>query len=87
MNFKPLKTRLVILPDPEKKETELGTHLLVTDKVVEGKVLAVGPGTKDEPMVLKVGDHVQYMMNAGTPLKLEEIDYLLMKQGAIYGIL
>ena len=38
-------------------------------------------------MVLKVGDHVQYMMNAGTPLKLEEIDYLLMKQGAIYGIL
>lgn len=87
MNFKPLRTRVVILPDPEKKETELGTHLLVADKVVKGKVFAVGPGTKDEPMILKVGDHVQYMINAGTTLKLEEVDYLLMKQGAIYGIL
>jgi chaperonin GroES len=55
--------------------------------VLTGKVIAIGPGKKDEPMVVKVGDNISYSDNAGTPLNIEEVDYLLMRQAAIYGIL
>jgi chaperonin GroES len=87
MNFKPMGARVLVLPDPEKKETEAGTILIVADKVVTGEVVAVGPGSKSELMELKVGDRISYMRNAGTPVKLVDVDYLLMKQGAIYGVL
>lgn len=85
MDFKPSGTRVVVLADPELKETEAGTILLVADKVYRGEVMAVGPGKKEEPMEVVVGERVCYTENAGTPLEIDGVSYLLMRQAAIYG--
>ena len=87
MKFKPLGTRLVVLANPEKKKTDSGIELLVVEKEYVGKVIAIGPGTKEEPMVVKIGDEISYSSNAGTPIELEGTSYLLMRQSAIYGII
>jgi chaperonin GroES len=62
------------------------------EKPQEGKVLAVGPGQKDEdgkrlPMDVKVGDRVLYAKYAGTEVKLEDKKVLILKETDILGIL
>ena len=86
MEFKPSGTRVVVLANPEETKTDTGIELLMPDKVYRGKVIAIGPGTDKEPMEVKVGDDVSYTKNAGTPLEIEDVKYLLMRQSAIYGI-
>ena len=71
MNIKPLADRVLILPAPAEEKTIGGIIIPDTakEKPLKGEVVAVGHGTKDEEMVLKVGDTVLYGKYAGTELE------------------
>ena len=57
------------------------------EKPLKGTIVAVGNGTKDEEMVLKVGDNVLYGKSAGTELEVEGKKYLIMRQSDVVAIL
>ncbi|AFL97755.1 co-chaperone GroES [Ornithobacterium rhinotracheale] len=88
LNIKPLADRVVIEPAPA--ETKTASGIIIPDsakeKPQEGVVVAVGTGKKDEPLTVKVGDKVLYGKYAGTELKLEGKDYLIMREADILAI-
>lgn len=88
LNIKPLADRVVIEPSPA--ETKTASGIIIPDsakeKPQEGTVVAVGPGKKDEPLTVNVGDKVLYGKYAGTELKLEGKDYLIMRESDIFAI-
>ena len=73
MNIKPLADRVLILPAPAEEKTIGGIIIPDTakEKPLKGEVVAIGHGTKDEEMVLKVGDTVLYGKYAGTELDVD----------------
>ena len=88
MTIKPLADRVVIKPAPAETKTVGGLIIPDTakEKPLYGTVLAVGNGTKDEEMILKVGDTVLYGKYAGTELELDGNKYLIMRQSDILAI-
>jgi chaperonin GroES len=89
IGIKPLGARVVIKKMEAEEKTEAGLLLSgsAKEKPQQAEVLAVGPGTKDEPMELKVGDTVIYGKYAGTEVSVEGKDYLIMKQSDVLAIL
>ena len=89
VNIKPLTDRVVIEPTPVQEKTASG--IIIPDaskeKPLKGKVVAAGKGTKDDPITVKVGDTVLYGKYAGTELKLEGKDYLIMRESDILAII
>lgn len=88
MDIKPLADRVVILPAPAEEKTIGGIIIPDTakEKPLSGEVIAVGNGTKDEEMILKVGDNVLYGKYAGTELELNGEKYLIMRQSDVLAI-
>ena len=88
MNIKPLADRVLVVPAPVEEKTIGGIIIPDTakEKPLKGEVVAVGNGTKDEEMVVKVGDTVLYGKYAGTELELEGNKYLIMRQSDILAI-
>ena len=93
MNLKPLGDRVVIKPSPKEEVTKSGLVIPDTakEKPQEGTVLAVGPGKLDDdgkrlPMDVKVGDKVLYAKYAGTEIKLEGEEHLIVKESDILAI-
>lgn len=88
MNIKPLADRVLIAPAPAEERTIGGIIIPDTakEKPLRGNVVAVGNGTKDEEMIVKVGDTVLYGKYAGTELELEGNKYLIMRQSDILAI-
>ena len=88
MNIKPLADRVLVVPAPAEEKTIGGIIIPDTakEKPLKGEVVAVGNGTKDEEMVVKVGDTVLYGKYAGTELELEGNKYLIMRQSDILAI-
>jgi chaperonin GroES len=93
MNLKPLGDRVVIKPSPKEEVTKSGLVIPDTakEKPQEGIVLAIGPGKLDEdgkrlPMDVKVGDKVLYAKYAGTEIKLEGEEHLIVKESDILAI-
>lgn len=88
MNIKPLADRVLVEAAPAEEKTASG--LIIPDAAKEkpqkGTVVAVGPGKKDEPMTLKVGDNVLYGKYSGTELSVDGNDYLMMKESDIFAI-
>jgi chaperonin GroES len=89
MNIKPLADRVLVLPAPAEEKTIGGIIIPDTakEKPLKGEVIAVGNGTKDEEMILKVGDTVLYGKYAGTELEFEGEKYLIMRQSDILAVL
>lgn len=89
MNIKPLADRVLILPAPAEEKTVGGIIIPDTakEKPLKGEVIAVGQGTKDEEMVLKVGDTVLYGKYAGTELEMDGEKYLMMRQSDVLAVL
>ncbi len=89
MNIKPLADRVLILPAPAEEKTVGGIIIPDTakEKPLKGEVVAVGNGTKDEDMVLKVGDHVLYGKYAGTEIEFDGEKYLIMRQSDVLAVL
>lgn len=89
INFKPLADRVVIEPQAAETKTASGIYIpdSAKEKPQQGKVVAVGTGTKENPITVKVGDTVLYGKYAGTEFKLDGSDYLIMRESDIFGIL
>ena len=89
VNIKPLADRVLIEPMAAETKTASGIYIPDTakEKPQQGKVVAVGPVTKDEKVTLKVGDTVLYGKYAGTELKLEGADYLMMRESDVLAII
>ncbi len=89
MNIKPLADRVLIEPAPAETKTVGGIIIPDTakEKPLQGTVVAVGKGTKDEEMVLKEGDTVLYGKYAGTEVEYEGKKYLIMRQSDVVAVL
>ncbi len=87
--IKPLADRVLIEPQEAQTKTASGIYIPDTakEKPQQGKVVAAGPGKKDEPMEVKVGDVVLYGKYAGTEVTVEDRKYLIVKQQDILAIL
>lgn len=88
LQIKPLADRVVVLPAPAEQKTKSGIIIPDTakEKPQNGTVVAVGPGKKDEPTTVKVGDTVLYGKYSGTEISLEGKEYLIMKESDILAI-
>ena len=87
MKIKPLADRVLILPvEVEQKVGGIIIPDTAKEKPQRGKVVAVGNGTKDEDMILKVGDEVFYGKYAGTEIENDGGKYLMMRQSDILAI-
>tara|TARA_Y100000991_G_scaffold170450_1_gene132191 strand:+ start:355 stop:630 length:276 start_codon:yes stop_codon:yes gene_type:complete len=88
LKIKPLADRVLI--EPMAAETKTASGIIIPDNAKEkpqkGKVVAVGNGTKDEKMTVSVGNVVLYGKYAGTDLKYEGRDYLIMRESDILAI-
>ena len=88
LNIRPLADRVII--EPAAAETKTASGLIIPDSAQEkpqkGIVVAVGPGKKDEPMSVSVGDVVLYGKYSGTEFKYESGDYLIMREADIMAI-
>lgn len=87
MNIKPLADRVLVLP--AQAEEKVGGIIIpdtVKERPLKGNVVAVGEGTKDEPMILKEGDEVLYGKYSGTELELEGVKYLIMRQSDVLAV-
>jgi chaperonin GroES len=89
MNVKPLSDRVLVQPAPAEEKTSSGIIIPDTakEKPQRGTVVAVGPGKKDEPMSLKVGDNVLYGKYSGTEISVEGNDYLMMRESDIFAVI
>ena len=88
IKIKPLADRVLI--EPLAAETKTASGIIIPDNAKEkpqkGKVIAVGNGTKDEKMTVKIGNTVLYGKYSGTELKFEGQDYLIMRESDILAI-
>jgi len=89
LNIKPLADRVLL--EPLEAETKTASGIIIPDNAKEkpqkATVVAVGIGTKDNPMTVKVGDTVLYGKYSGTELKFEGKDYLIMSEKDILAII
>jgi chaperonin GroES len=94
MQFRPLHDRVVVKRVAEEEKTKGGIIIPDTakEKPMEGEVIAVGPGARDEkgnlvPLDVKVGDRILFGKWSGTEVKLDGEELLIMKETDIMGIL
>ena len=94
MKIKPLGDRVLVKPLEEDEEQVRGGIIIpdtAKEKPQQGKVKAIGPGKRTDdgtslPMNVKVGQVVLYGKYAGTEVKIDNEDYLIMSESDIFGI-
>ena len=88
LKIKPLADRVLV--EPLEAETKTASGIIIPDTAKEkpqkGNVVAVGAGTKENPITLKVGETVLYGKYSGNELKLDGKDYLIMRESDIIAI-
>ena len=94
MKFRPLHDRVVVRRVEQESKSSGGIIIPDTakEKPMEGEIIAVGPGGRDEagkliPIDLKVGDRVLFGKWSGTEVKLDNEELLIMKESDIMGII
>ena len=94
MNLRPLNDRIVVEPLEQEEQTASGIFLPETakEKPQQGKVVAAGPGARDEDgnrmaLDVNVGDIVLFAKYAGTEIKLDGKKVLIMKESDVLGVL
>ena len=89
LNIKPLADRVIIEASAAEEKTAGGIIIpdTVKEKPQKGVVVAVGPGKKDEPLTVKVGNTVLYGKYTGTEISFENKDYLIMRESDIVAII
>jgi chaperonin GroES len=90
MKFRPLHDRVVVTRIDAEEKTTGGIVIPDTakEKPQEGRVVAIGPGGRDEnskliPIDVKIGDRVLFGKWSGTEVKIDSIEYLIMKESDI----
>ncbi len=92
MKLKPLADRVIIRAIPSEERTKSGIIMPDTakEKPQEGEIVAVGPGKVEKgeriPMEVKVGDRVIYSKYAGTEVKYDGDEYLILRESDIQAI-
>ncbi|MEW6350180.1 MAG: co-chaperone GroES [Thermodesulfobacteriota bacterium] len=94
MKFRPLQDRILI-ERVESEEKSVGGIILpdtAKEKPQQGKVVAVGPGRRDEagkiiPMEIKVGDKILFGKYTGTEIKIDGIEYIIMREEEVFGLI
>ena len=88
VNIKPLADRVVIKAAEAEEKTKSGLYIPdnAKEKPQRGVVMAAGPGKKDEPTVVKVGDTVLYGKYAGTEINVDGEELLIMRESDIFAI-
>jgi chaperonin GroES len=94
MKFRPLRDRVVLKRIEAEAKTSGGIIIPDTakEKPQQGEVVAVGPGGRDEagkliPIDLKAGDRVLFGKWSGTEVKIDGVEYLIMKESDVMGVL
>ena len=94
MQFRPLHDRVVVKRIEEEQKTKGGIIIPDTakEKPMQGEILAVGPGARNEkgdliPLGVQVGDRVLFGKWSGTEVKLDGEDLLIMKESDIMGVI
>ncbi|MBO9151420.1 MULTISPECIES: co-chaperone GroES [Chitinophaga] len=89
LSIKPLADRVIVKPAAAEEKTAGGIIIPDTakEKPQRGTVVAAGPGKKDEPVSVKVGDTVLYGKYSGTEISLEGDDYLIMRESDILAVI
>jgi len=94
MTFRPLHDRVLVKRIESEEKTKSGIIIPDTakEKPMEGEVVSVGSGIRQEngtitPLDVKAGDRVLFGKWSGTEIKLDNKDYLVMKESDIMGIL
>jgi chaperonin GroES len=94
MKFRPLHDRVVVKRIEQEEKSKGGIIIPDTakEKPQEGEVVAVGPGARDEQgkihaLDVKAGDRVLFGKWSGTEIKIDGVDYLVMKESDIVGVI
>jgi len=95
LRIRPLGDRVVVKPAEREEKTKSGIILpdtVTKERPQEGIVLAVGEGKRDDngkliPMTLKEGDKVLFAKYGGTEFKLEDVEYLILAERDILGVI
>ncbi len=94
MKFRPLHDRVVLKRVEEDTKTKGGIIIPDTaqEKPMQGEIIAVGPGARDESgkvvaLDVKKGDRVLFGKWSGTEVKIDGTEYLIMKESDIMGVL
>lgn len=89
ISIKPLADRVIVEPAIAEEKTAGGIIIPDTakEKPQRGTIVAVGPGKKDEPLTVKVGDEVLYAKYAGTEFNYEGKNFLIMRESDIVAVI
>ena len=94
MKFRPLHDRVVVRRVEEETKTAGGIIIpdTVKEKPIQGEIVAVGPGARDEggkivALEVKKGDRVLFGKWSGTEVKIDNVDLLIMKESDILGVI
>jgi chaperonin GroES len=94
MNLRPLQDRIIVKRLEEESKTSGGIYIPDTakEKPQKGEIIAVGKGKVTEdgkvlPIDVKVGDTVLFGKYSGTEIKIEGVDYLIMREDDILGVI
>ena len=89
MKIKPLADRVLVKPVKAESKTASGIIIpeAAQEKTQTAIVEAIGPGTEKEPVTVKVGETIMYDKYAGTQIKMDSEDYLIVKQSDIVAII
>ena len=94
MKFRPLHDGVVVKRVAEEEKTKGGIIIPDTakEKPMEGEIVSVGPGARDDkgalvPLDVKAGDRILFGKWSGTEIKLDGVEYLIMKESDIMGII
>ena len=89
IKIKPLSDRVLVKAAEAEEKTAGG--IIIPDSAKEkpqrGTVVAAGPGKKDEPTTVRVGDSILYGKYSGTEIQVDGVDYLIMRESDIFAIL
>ena len=93
MNLRPMQDRIIVKRVDEETKTAGGIFIPDTakEKPQQGKVIAVGKGKKTEdgkilPLDVKVGDKILFGKYAGTEIKIEGHEFLMMREDDVLGV-
>lgn len=94
MNIRPLQDRVIVRRLEEETKTASGLYIPETakEKPQRGEIIAAGPGKRSEdgkvsPLDVKVGDLILFSKYAGTEIKVEGVEYMIMREDDIVGVI
>lgn len=89
IGLNPTENRMVVQADKAEDKTASGIIIPDTakEKLLTGTIIWIGPGTENNPVTMKQGDRVMFSQYAGTEIKINGLDYLMMRENDVFGTL